>query len=127
MLDLVAARLAEAVEQFPPEIDEWHDEQARRRYEPLLSPNRGRPDADVIRCAIKLFRWEMEHDALAIDAYVRGPHALDDEGLALAQFLSRYWLEEAQAVKAYANGKFKWHELTSLADRLEKRLLILAT
>jgi hypothetical protein len=127
VLDLVAARLADAVESFPPSVDEWLDEAARRRYEPLLSPAPGRPGRDAVRCAIQLFRWEIEHDARAIDAWVRGDHGLDDDGLALAQFLSRYWLEETAAVKEYAKGKFKWHELAGLADRLEARLLRLAT
>jgi len=127
VLDEVAKKLAAAVEEFPPEIDSWEREDLRLRFEPLLASRHERPELNVVRVALKLFRWELDRDIVAIDDYMRNEHwqaeHLDPTDLELAVFLWQFWTEQTLVFKDYAQEKFRWAELMGLADRLEARLL----
>lgn len=127
VLDEVTKRLAAAVEEYPPLIEEWEREDWRLRFAPLLAKASGPPDTRIVRCALKLFRWELQRDYDAIDGYMRGAHhseyGLGPEELETAIFLWQYWLEETLSFKDYAQEKFLWRELIDLADRLQERLV----
>jgi hypothetical protein len=125
VLDEVAARLADAVERFPPAIEAWESDALRLRLEPLLRP--GRPRVAIVRLALKLYRWDIGRAFEETDRYMRGEHWREyvHEGseLELALFLWRYWMEQTMAFKEYAQDKFRRAELVGLADRLEARLV----
>lgn len=128
VLDEVAKTLAQAVEEFPPIIEEWEREDLRLRFEPMLLALKGRrPELNVVRVALTLFRLELDRDVVAIDDYMRNERWAA-EGLSLvdreqAVFLWQFWTEQVLVFKDYAADKFKWSELMGLADRLEKRLV----
>ncbi len=128
VLDEVAGRLAGAALDFPPSVEAWEDDRRRQRFEPLLARAHGRPSDAALRCAVKLYRWELERDLAAIDRYLGGSApeelALDERETAI--FLWQHWLEETLAFKEYAQEKFRWSELAGLADRLEARLFRVA-
>jgi hypothetical protein len=127
VLDEVAKLLAAAVEAFPPTIEDWEREDLRQRFEPLLRRVQGRPDVRVVRCALQLFRWEIERDVERIDGYMRGEHwrehGLGPDELETAIFLWQFWLDQTLAFKEYAQEKFTRKELLGLADRLDTRLV----
>jgi hypothetical protein len=127
VLDEVSKILAQAVEEFPPQIDEWEREDLRARFEPMLAALQGRPQLGVVRVALALFRLELDRDVVAIDDYMRNERWAA-EGLTplereQAIFLWQFWTEQTLVFKNYAGNKFKWAELMGLADRLEKRLV----
>lgn len=127
VLDEIAALLARVVEEFPPDIEDWESLEGRARFEPLLKRHHERPEPAVVRVALRLYRWELERDVGAIDEYMRHERwqerGLNADQLELAIFLWRYWLEQTLSFKEYAGDKFRWSELTGLADRLERRLV----
>jgi hypothetical protein len=127
VLDEIAKGLAKVVEEFPPVIDEWEREDLRARFEPLLARRTGRPPLDVVREAVGLYRLELERDIEAIDQYMREERwraaGLSEDDRELVVFLWQYWTEQTLAFKDYADGKFKWAELSALADRLNERLV----
>lgn len=127
VLDEVAKLLAQAVEEFPPRIEEWEREDVRRRFEPLLAEAAGRPEKPVVRVALKLFSWELERDVEAIDDYMRNERwqseQLSPRDRELAIFLWQHWTEQTLSFKDYAGDKFRWAELRGLGDRLQTRLL----
>ena len=127
VLDEVSKRLAQTAQEFPPAIEEWERDAQRQRFEPLLARARGRPREEVLRCALKLYRWELRRDHDAIDHYMRGGHhaalGLSSDELETAIFLWQNWYEQTLAFKEYVQEKFLWSELAALAERLEARLL----
>lgn len=127
VLDEVAARLAAAVEQFPPAIDEWESDAVRLRFEPILTARAGRPAVAVVRLALKLYRWDLERAFDETDRYMRGEHWREhvEPGAELetALFLWRYWMDQTMAFKEYAQDKFRQAELLGLAERLQVRLV----
>lgn len=127
VLDEVAKLLAAAVESFPPIIEEWERPEMRERFEPLLARVRGRPSDASVKIALRLYRWELEREVEAIDAWMRGEHwretGAGPEDLELALFLWHFWVDQTFAFKEFAQGKFAQHELLGLADRLDTRLV----
>jgi len=127
VLDAVAKELATAVEEVPPVLEEWEDLAERDRWAPVLAQVKGRPHRDVVRLALKLYRWDLARDYETTDTYMRAERYREfvEPGLMLetALFLWRFWMDQTLAFKDYAQGKFRFSELTGLADRLDSRLL----
>lgn len=127
VLDEVTKLFAEAVEKFPPEIEDWEREDLRERFEPVLHRVRAPLSTSVIRLALKLFRWEIEREYERMDSYLRGGHhsefGLDALQLDTALFVWHYWVDQMLAFMEVATGKFRRHELSGIAERLESRLL----
>jgi hypothetical protein len=127
VLDEVAKVLAKAVEEFPPPIESWEREDLRVRFEPLLTTFAGRPPLSVVREALKLYRLELARDVEGIDEYMRNDRwlqaGLSEQERELAVFLWQFWTEQTLAFKDYAGSKFRWSELTGLADRMNERLV----
>ena len=127
VLDEVAKALAKAVDEFPPVVEDWERLDERDRWQPVLSQVKGRPAREVVRLALKLYRWDLERAYDTTDAYMstEGYREHVEPGLMLetALFLWRHWMDQTLAFKDYAQDKFRWSELVGLADRLESRLL----
>lgn len=127
VLDEVTKLFAEAVEKFPPVIEDWEREDLRERFEPVLQRVHAPLAEPVLRLALQLFRWEIEREYERMDRYLRGGHqsefGLDNLQLDTAMFVWHYWVDQMLAFMEVATGKFRRHELLGIADRLESRLL----
>lgn len=128
VLDEVAKTLTTAAVEFPPYIEEWEDEAARRRWDAVLSQPPGRLPRHVLRLALKMYRWELERDVEQIDNYLSQGHFAElgaftplEEDTAL--FIWRYWVDQTLAFKEYAQDKFTWKQLLGIANRLDLALL----
>ena len=126
VLDKVAEQLADDVRNFPPQIDEWLDEQLKARYAKVLA-RLGRPELETYRVAVELAREEMLREYELIDAFCRSPEykrLLPDElEEQTAHFITRYLVDSALAFQEATQEKFRRADLVSLMERVEDRLL----
>ncbi len=126
VLDQVADHLAGDVRNFPPPIEEWLDQGVKARYANVVA-RLGRPELDTYRVACALAREEMLHQYELIDRFCRSdvyrrllPSALEEQ---TAHFLTRYLVDSALAFQEHTQGKFKRHDLVTLMEKIEDRLL----
>lgn len=127
VLDEVAKVLIDAVENFPPQVEEWERPDLKERFAPLLEEIKPPLNRDALRLALKLFRWEIEREYELIDSYMRGHHhqeyRLDAQNLELALFLWHLFTDQMLAFMEVGTGKFLRKEMLGLVERLESRLL----
>jgi hypothetical protein len=126
VLDRVADRIAAELRAWPPPVEEWLDESARRRFRPAIE-RPSAPGVGTLRVACELARREMLRDYDLIDAFWRSGssrEALPDETEeATAHFVTQYLVDAALAFQEMASGKFTRRELVMLFEKVEDRLL----
>ena len=126
VLDQVADRLAAELRAWPPALDEWLDESARRRFRGAIE-RPSAPGVPTLRVACELARRELLRDYELIDRFWRsGAHRelLPDElEETTAHFVTRYLVDAALAFQELAQDKFARRELVALLEKIEDRLL----
>ncbi len=125
LLDRLAEELEKEIRAFPPAVDGWENEAARRRFEPLLASGR-RPSDEAVRLALRLARLDVAREYEAVDEIVRsgGVEATlrDPEDRELCQFLWRYLEDKLLDFAEATRSRFKRPELAGALDKLERRL-----
>ncbi|HEX9603410.1 MAG TPA: hypothetical protein VF973_06615 [Myxococcales bacterium] len=126
VLDQVADRVAAELRSWPPALDEWLDESARRRFRAAID-RPSAPGVSTLRVACEMARRELLRDYDLIDQFWRsGPHRelLSDElEETTAHFVIQYLVDAALAFQELAQGKFARSDLVALLEKIEDRLL----
>ncbi|MHB1843277.1 MAG: hypothetical protein ACYCWW_00400 [Deltaproteobacteria bacterium] len=126
LLDRLAEELEKDVRAFPPpSIEGWENDEATRRFEPLLLGGR-RPSEAAIRTALWLAQADLDREFEAVDAFMRSG-GLDSrlgspEDRELCQLLWRFLVDKVLAFSEATHSRFKRRELASTIARLERRL-----
>ena len=127
VLDRVARELGDEIDAWPPRIESWESEEARRRFQPLMEGRAGRPPKGPLRLALRLARWDLQREFERVDAYMTSGHHRDDApgpyDVDLAMFIWRYLVDQVLAFKEQAGMGFSRDDLCTVIDRLEKRLV----
>lgn len=126
VLDQVADRLAAELRAWPPALDGWLDESARRRFR-AATERPSAPGLSTLRVACEMARREMLPDYDLIDRFWRsGAHRElipDELEEATAHFVTQYLVDAALAFQELAQGKFARKDLLALLEKVEDRLL----
>jgi hypothetical protein len=126
VLDQVADRIAAELGAWPPALDEWLDDSARRRFRSAIE-RPSAPGLPTLRVACEMARRELLRDYDLIDRFWRsGAHRelLPDElEETTAHFVTQYLVDAALAFQDLAQGKFARRELVGLLEKVEDRLL----
>jgi hypothetical protein len=126
VLDQVADRVAGELRAWPPRVDEWLDEPARRRFRAAID-RPSAPGAATLRVACEMARRELLRDYDLIDRFWRsGAHRelLSDElEETTAHFVTQYLVDAALAFQELGQGKFARRDLVGLLEKVEDRLL----
>ncbi|MFP2924978.1 hypothetical protein ACLESO_07120 [Pyxidicoccus sp. 3LG] len=125
LLEEVARLLAKDLRQWPPPVEEL-DLDTGGSFAPLFTEARPRPAPAVYTEALRLTRWELEHEAEAYDEYMRNKRYLErglgpDDRLALL-FLSRWLTEQMAGLGEATEGRVKRKHMRECLDRLEAKL-----
>jgi len=126
VLDQVADKLTGELRAYPPSIDEWLDEAARRRFRRAIE-RASQPPLETLRVACEIARREMLREYDLIDRFWRSadrsavlPDQLEEE---TAHFLTAWMVDAALAFQELAKGKFSRADLVLLVEKVEDRLL----
>ena len=126
VLDQVAERIAGELRAWPPALDEWLDDSARRRFRAAIE-RPSAPGLPTLRVACEMARRELLRDYDLIDRFWRsGAHRellSDDLEEITAHFVTQYLVDAALAFQELAQGKFARRELLGLLEKVEDRLL----
>ncbi|NMO15546.1 hypothetical protein [Pyxidicoccus fallax] len=125
LLEEVAKLLAKDLQQWPPPVQEL-DLDTGGAFAPLFTEPRPRPSPAVYTEALRLTRWELEHDTDAYDDYMRNKRYLE-RGLAPEDrmpllFLSRWLTEQMTGLGEATEGRVKRKHMRECLDRLESKL-----
>ena len=126
VLDQVADRIVAEVRAWPPTLDEWLDDAARRRFRTAIerpSP----PGLSTLRVACEMARRELLRDYESIDRFWRSgayreliPDELEET---TAHFVTQYLVDAALAFQELTGDRFARRELLTLLEKIEDRLL----
>jgi hypothetical protein len=126
VLDQVAERIAAELRAWPPPLEEWLDEAARRRFRAAIE-RPSAPGVATLRVACELARREMLRDYDLVDAFWRSGSyrelLVDDTEETTAHFVTQYLVDAALAFQEMAQGKFARRDLVALVEKIEDRLL----
>jgi hypothetical protein len=126
VLDQVADRIAAELRAWPPALDEWLDEAARRRFRAAIERSSA-PGLSTLRVACEMARRELLRDYDLIDRFWRsGAHrelVPDELEETTAHFVTQFLVDAALAFQELAQGKFDRRELVTLLEKVEDRLL----
>ena len=124
--DRVAERIAADQRAWPPAVDEWLDEAARRRFRAAIE-RPSAPGRPTLQVACEMARREMLRDYDLIDRFWRsGAHrdlVPDELEETTAHFVTRYLVDAALAFQELAKGKFARTDLVTLIEKVEDGLL----
>jgi hypothetical protein len=122
LLEELGRLFAQDLEAWPPSIEEPSPEVSA-----LLQATPERPAPRLFRQAFVLARWELEHDLLAFDDYVRNQRwreqALPDAHKPMLLFLSRYLVEQLDALTQATDGRINQKARLEVLARTQARLL----
>lgn len=126
VLDQVADRLAAELRAWPPALDEWLDDSARRRFRAAIE-RPSAPGLSTLRVACEMARRELLRDYDSIDRFWRsGAHRgliPDELEETTAHFVTQYLVDASLAFQELARDKFDRRELVTLLEKIEDRLL----
>jgi hypothetical protein len=126
VLGQVADRLAAELRAWPPALDGWLDEAARRRFHAAIE-RPSAPGLSTLRVACEMARREMLRDYELIDRFWRsGAHRElipDELEETTAHFVTQYLVDAVLAFQELAQGKFARKDLLALLEKVEDRLL----
>ena len=126
VLDQVADRIVAELRAWPPVLDEWLDESARRRFRAAIE-RPSAPGLSTLRVACEMARRELLRDYHSIDRFWRsGAHRElipDDLEETTAHFVTQYLVDACLAFQELAQDKFVRRELVTLLEKVEDRLL----
>jgi hypothetical protein len=122
LLDELARLFAHDLEAWPFSIEEPSAQVAA-----LLKANATRPEPHLFRQAFVLAQWELEHDLLAFDDYMRNQRwreqALADAQKPMLLFLSRFIVEQLDALAQATEGRINQKARLEVLARTQARLL----
>jgi hypothetical protein len=126
VLDQVADRLAGELRAWPPRLDEWLDDSARRRFRTAIE-RPASPGLQTLRVACEIARRELLREYELIDQFWRSgafrsllPDELEET---TAHFVTQYLVDAALGFQELARNKFARRELVVLIEKVEDRLL----
>ncbi|HVE86233.1 MAG TPA: hypothetical protein VND93_25425, partial [Myxococcales bacterium] len=114
LVEEVARLLATDLLEWPPPIQDL-DPISGAQFAPLLEPGAPRPDDRAYHEAFRLTRWELEHDLLAYDDYMKNRRwmeiGLPAESRPALLFLSRWLYEQLSGLAEATGNRVKRHHL----------------
>jgi len=126
VLGQVADRIAAELRAWPPALDEWLDDSARRRFRPAFE-RPSAPGLPTLRVACEIARRELLRDYDLIDRFWRSgahrellPDELEEN---TSHFVTQYLVDAALGFQELAQGKFARRDLVTLLEKVEDRLL----
>jgi len=126
VLDQVAERISAELRAWPPALDEWLDDSARRRFRAAIE-RPSAPGLSTLRVACEMARRELLRDYDLIDRFWRsGAHRElipDELEETTAHFVTQYLVDASLAFQELARDKFDRRELVTLLEKVEDRLL----
>ena len=125
LLDEAAKMLLTEITRWPLPVEEI-DPRTGAGLAELLAPDAPRPSSAVLAAALRLTRWELEREHEAYDDYMRN-RRYHDAGIAerdrsLLLFVSRWVLEQLDALSDATEGRVDRRALIGLVERLERGL-----
>jgi hypothetical protein len=126
VLDQVADRISAELRAWPPALDEWLDDSARRRFRAAIE-RPSAPGLSTLQVACEMARRELLRDYDLIDRFWRsGAHRElipDELEETTAHFVTQYLVDASLAFQELARDKFDRRELVTLLEKVEDRLL----
>lgn len=111
--------------QWPPPV-EGIDVDTGAEFAPLFAPDAPRPPAAAFSEAVRLARWDLQHEIDAYDDYMKHDrfvaHALDASHRTALLFLSRWMVEQLLSLGEATDGRVRRKDMVAALDRLAKLL-----
>lgn len=123
LVDEAAHRIADALRQWPPRVEQTSDE-ALPVLRPLFTSLKSRPSFELFQEAFKLTQMELERHFEAYDEYMRNERwrqsGLAPQDKTTLLELNHWLLENLLTLQEATEGRLRRHQLVMILQKLQR-------